>query len=323
MTETRRDRLVGSILSLPTFTDEEYNLRLDRQRKHLRWALDRGIKEGTGVILIAGGVGETYMLEDEEFEALVELAIDEVNGEAPTMVMVVELSARKAASKAKFAADASIDFVLLGPPHYTTPSEEDIYLHHKYVNDRADIGIVLYNSFWVMPGGYSYSRDLFARLAELENVEGVKWSSLSINDYVGFQAMFGDEINFIENWPYFSQGPRFGMKGTVDVFGNVAPRLSLHKLDLLRSGKFDEYDALWRQLNFDQMYLPGTGGRPAAPMVADGPHAEILLKILGLDAGPSYPGQAQPPPEYVEYHRTLMENSGIMDWVDWDQSILD
>ena len=54
MTKSRREKLVGSVVSLPTFTDDDHNLRLDRERKHIRWLIDNGIKEGTGVLLIAG-----------------------------------------------------------------------------------------------------------------------------------------------------------------------------------------------------------------------------------------------------------------------------
>ena len=68
---SRKEKLVGVNMSLPTFTDDEHNLLLDRQRKHVRWVIDQGIKEGDGIIIIAGGVGEVYFLEDEEFDALV------------------------------------------------------------------------------------------------------------------------------------------------------------------------------------------------------------------------------------------------------------
>ena len=324
MSEARKEKLVGSILSIPTFCDDEYNLLLDRQRKHIRWLIDNGIKEGIGVLLIAGGVGETYMLEEDEFNALAELVVDESKGETPTMMMVTELSARRAARKARFAADVGVDYILLSPPHYSLPSEDDIFLHHQYVNDAADIALVLYNSYWAMPQpGYSFTRQLFERMAGLENVVGVKWGTPSLQEYVGMQQMFGDRFNFLENGGFFSQGPRFGMKGAVDVFGNVAPRLSVHVRTLLRAGKFDEYDELYKRHHFDPRYQPGGMPPGGQSMVADGPAAWVRLKIMGLDSGPFFPGQAAPSDAYVEYHRSLIHGSGIMDWVDWDQSILE
>ena len=324
MAKSRKEKLVGSILSMPTFCDDQYSLLLDRQRRHIRWLIDQGIKEGSGVLLIAGGVGETYMLEDGEFGALAELVVDEAKGETPTMVMVAELSARRAARKARTAADAGVDYVLLSPPHYSLPSEDDIFLHHQYVNDAADIGLVLYNSYWVMPQpGYSFSPGLFERLARLENIVGIKWSAITIDQYVGMQQQFGDRFNFIENTPFFSQGSRFGMRAFVDIYGNVAPRLSLHLIDLVRHGRFDEYDEIQKQLRFDPVYGKGGSTPPSSPMVADGPHALMLLELLGLDSGPFFPGQAPPGKGYVEYFRDLIATVGVMDWVDWNQSILE
>ena len=324
MGRSRKEKLVGNVVSLPTFCDDEYDLLLDSQRKHIRWLVDKGIKEGSGVLLIAGGVGETYMLEEGEFNALADLVVDGAEGETPTMMMVHELSARRAARKARTAADAGVEYILLSPPHYSLPSEDDIFLHHQYVNDAADIGIVLYNSMWAMPQpGYSFSRRLLERLMELENVIGVKWSAPSIEEYVGFQQLYGDRLTFLENHAFFSQGPRFGMKGTIDVWGNVAPRLSLHQWDLLQHERYDEYDELFRKLRFDPSFRPGDGGRPGRQMVADGPPALMLLELLGLDSGPYFPGQAAPSDEQAEYFRGVFESSGLMEWVDWDQSILD
>ena len=70
MGRSRKEKLVGSILSMPTCCDSEDNLLLDRQRVHLRWLIDHGFKEGSGVLLIAGGMGEGYFLDDDEWYAL-------------------------------------------------------------------------------------------------------------------------------------------------------------------------------------------------------------------------------------------------------------
>lgn len=314
-----RSRLVGSVLSMPTFTNADYSVNLAKHRRHVRWLVDQGYKEGNCVLLIAGGAGETYMLEETEFQALAELLIEESKGVAPTMVMVAELSARAAARKCKIAADAGIDFVLLSPPHYSSPTEEDIYLHHKYVNDRIGIGIITYDSYWVMPSGYNYSRGLFERLAELKNVVGVKWSGKTTEDYLGFQKMFGDRFAMSENRQFFAMGARFGMKSRIDVIGNVAPRLSLYQTQLMKDGKYDEIDAIYRKFTFDLSYSKGRPPRPGVSMVADGPHARQLLRHLGMETGPSFPGQADPPMDYVDWWKESIKSNGLLEWVDWKE----
>ena len=252
---------MGSVISLPTFTDDEHNLLLDRQRKHIRWLIDNGIRAGSGVLMVAGGYGESYFLEDDEFEALVDVLADEAGGEVPTMVGVFELSARRAARKARYAADAGIDFVELGMPHYSLPSEEDIFLHHRYVNDNADIGIMTYNNYWVMPGTREISRGLLERYVELDNMVGVKWISGNEAHYVGMVRLFGDELNFIDNRMVMATGARHGMKGFVDFFGNVAPRLSLRLWELMREGRYDELDELLMTVHFDPNDDADDGGR--------------------------------------------------------------
>ena len=276
-----------------------------------------------GVLLIAGGVGETYMLEDDEFRRLADLLVEEVDGRVPTMVMVHELGVRRAAGKVKYAADAGIDFVLLSPPHYSLPTEDDIFLHKKYVNDAADIGIVLYNSYWVMPNpGYEFTPGLLKRLAELDNIVGIKWSASSVPAWIGMQKRFGDRFVFIQNMFVFGEGPRYGMNGFIDLFGNAAPRFSLHMWDLMKRGKYAEYAEAHRKYQFDPALLPGTPEESFSG-VGDGQHAMMILKLLGLDAGPAFPGQAGPPQAHIDYQRRIIEASGMLDWVDWDQSIFD
>ena len=178
-----RERLQGSVLSMLTFTNDDCSLDLDGQRKHIRWLIDQGMVEGKCVHLIAGGAGETYMLEEDEFRALADLIIDEGKGVAPTMVMVSELSARAAARNAHMPRGGHRLCSSLSAP--LLPADRGRHLPPpQYVNDRVDIGIMTYNSFWVMPGGYSYSPSLFEKLADLDNVVGVKWTGASTEDYL-------------------------------------------------------------------------------------------------------------------------------------------
>ena len=51
MGTSRKDKLQGVVLSLPTFNDDKFNLQLHRQRKHIQWLLDQGLKEGNAVFM--------------------------------------------------------------------------------------------------------------------------------------------------------------------------------------------------------------------------------------------------------------------------------
>ena len=323
MSRSRREMLVGPVVSLPTFCDENHDLLLGRQRKHIRWLIDRGVTEGNGVLLTAGGYGEGYLLEDHELFALIDVLIDEARGEVPTMVGIFDLSARTAARRARYAADAGIDFLELGLPHYSTPSQEDVFLHHKYVNDHADVGIMSYNNFWVMPPpGFEITRSLFERFEELENMVGFKWSSATADHYIGMLSLFSDRFSFMDNAMVNSQGPRHGMRGFVDFYGNVAPRLSLKKWELFREKRYDELDELLHKLYVDPQARLDTPGAPAFAGVADGVYGHLRWRLLGLDAGPNFPAQAQPSEAFIEHTQKVLEAGGLTEWVEWDESVV-
>jgi 4-hydroxy-tetrahydrodipicolinate synthase len=324
MDKSRREKLVGVVVSLPSFCDQEYTLLLDRQRKHIRWLIDRGLKEGAAVLMISGGLGEGYFLGDDEWRAMADALAQEARGEVPTMIGVFELSARRAAEKARYAADAGIDFIQLAPPHYMAPSEEDVYRHYRHINDSADIGIMAYNIPWAMPKpGFEFSARLLERLGELDNVVGVKWSSNDVMHYLRMLRLFSDRFNFIDNMMIFSLGFRLGMKGFINFHANVAPRLALKQWALLHEQKYDEFDQLWLKLNFDPFIKVVRPEEQAWVGVGEGPTSRLTLRALGMEAGPAFPAQAEPPAKYLETARRAIEASGLTEWVDWDQSLFD
>ena len=167
VSDPRREKLVGAWLTLPTFNDDNYDLLLDRHRVHLRWLIDQGFKEGNAVLMLAGGNGEGTFLEESEWRALADVLAEAAVGKVPTALGVYEFSARAAARKAKYAADLGIDFIQLAPPHYMSPTDDDVFGYYDYVNNASDVGIVAYNLPWCIPGSYEFTQPLFERFATL------------------------------------------------------------------------------------------------------------------------------------------------------------
>ena len=324
MASSRKDRIQGVLLSIATINDEDHNLLLDRQRVHLRWLIDHGFKEGSGVLLIAGGMGEGYFLDDDEWRTLVDLLAGEARGKVATGVGIFELSARRAASKARYAADAGIDCVQMAPPHYLLPNEQEVFDHYRYVNDAADIGIVAYSTPWAMPSpGFEFSQRLLEQFATLENMVGIKWSTSDYRHYLRMIRVLGDRLNFFDNNRIFTHGARIGSKGFTDFLGNVAPRLALKKWELVSQGRFDECDEMELRLEFDPAAREvGSDGSPASGM-GEGPVARMILSALGMDTGPAFPAQVSQPDTAVEAYTRFVQASGIRQWVDWDQSLFD
>ena len=52
----------------------------------------------------------------------------------------------------------------------------------------------------------------------------------------------------------------------------------------------------------------------------EGPTSRTILRALGMEAGPPFPAQAEPPEAYRQRMRRSIEASGILEWVDWDSA---
>ena len=280
---------------------------------------------GNGVLMIAGGLGEGYFLDDDEWRAMADTLAEAADGKTPTMIGLFELSARRALKKAQYAANAGIDFLQMAPPHYMVPSENDVFGHYKYVSDSADIGIMCYNIPWAMPKpGFELTEPLIERLLTLENVEGIKWSSHDARHYVRMLRLFGDKVPFIDNMSgLMNLGPRLGIRGFIDFQCNVAPRLSLKKWELIQQKKWDELDEMELKMRIDPAIKLVSPEEASWVGMGEGPTSRLRLRAVGMNSGPEFPAQSPISEAYERGYIRSVEASGVKEWIDWDQSLFD
>ena len=186
-----QEMLVGPIGALRTFTKENGEIDLGKQRFHLNWVIEKGITTGNGCIMVAAGGSEGYFMSHAEWESHVSMAAEVAAGRVPIIAGIFELSARQAVAKAKFAARAGCDFVQVAPPHYMVPTDAEVIEHFRWINGAVDIGIFAYNTPWAQPQpGYDFTQTVFEKFVELENVIGVKWSSYNQDHYLAMARVY-------------------------------------------------------------------------------------------------------------------------------------
>lgn len=152
---------------------------------------------------------------------------------------------------------------------------------------------------------------------------GVKWASHDVRHYTRVLRLFADRFNFIDNMLIFSLSARLGAKGFIDFYANAAPRLSLRFYQLLQAEKYNEFDELWLKMRFDPFIKVVSPEQETWVGMGEGPTSRMSLRLLGMETGPPFPAQATPSGAYVQRHRQAIEASGILEWVDWDQSVFD
>jgi dihydrodipicolinate synthase/N-acetylneuraminate lyase len=119
-----------------------------------------------------------------------------------------------------------------------------------------------------------------------------------------------------------SLGFRLGAKGFIDWYSNATPGLSLRFWEMLRDGRYEEFDALYMRLRFDPALKTVHPEQQSWIGVGEGPSARLKLQLLGLDSGPSFPAQASMPPSYSEAMMEGIRESGILDYVEWTPDVI-
>ena len=110
-----------------------------------RQVLEFNIQAGAHGFWIAGGSGESILLEDDENRRIATMAVEQVAGRAVTIMHVGAPSTNRAAKLAEHAASAGVDAVCCVPPYFYKVSDKEIVEHYRAVAAAADLPLFVYN----------------------------------------------------------------------------------------------------------------------------------------------------------------------------------
>jgi 4-hydroxy-tetrahydrodipicolinate synthase len=320
----RGEMLVGAIGALRTFTRDDGEIELEKQRFHLDWVIRQGITTGNGCIMVAAGGSEGYFMNDTEWKAQVSMAAETADGRVPIIAGIFDLSAREAVKKAKFAAEAGCDFVQIAPPHYMVPTDSEVIEHFRWINDSVDIGIFAYNTPWAQPRpGYDFTETVLEEFASMEQVTGVKWSSYNQEHYLKMARMFTPRLNFICNQVtrVLSMPMKLGFKGFINSDGLAAPRFVLHLWELWQKRDYDEFDNVILRTYVDPFLRVNQPEDITWKSMGEGPYVRLGMEALGMRMGPAFPAQQPLSEDSVRQRVEGFKRSGLLDWVDWNEEL--
>ena len=198
------------------------NGRVDEQAlaAMIEWQID----SGTHGIVPCGTTGESATLSHEEHTQVVKLAVEVVNKRVPVIAGTGSNSTAEAIQLTREAQEVGADGALMISPYYNRPTQEGIYQHYKAVAQAVpSFPIVFYN----IPGrtGSNIEPATMARMAELDNIVGVKEATGSIDQVINIRLACGDKLAVLsgEDALTFSM-MALGGKGVISTVANVAPK---------------------------------------------------------------------------------------------------
>jgi 4-hydroxy-tetrahydrodipicolinate synthase len=187
---------------------------------------------------------------------------------------------------AQHSQDIGADYVIVHSPvlHFGADTEETIYEYYRYLSEKIDIGLAMWNH---PDCGYVMSPELCARIADLPNVVAIKYSTdrdkyKRLTEMVGHKIHVSnpDEPDWLENimdygWKlYLCSTPPFLLQTAADQRMNAYTQLAF-------AGKFDEARQVRDSLNpvREAFKQSKPKGKPQA-------HAKYWQELIGQHGGP-------------------------------------
>jgi 4-hydroxy-tetrahydrodipicolinate synthase len=286
-------KLAGTFVVMITpFQENE-----DLDEKGLRENIDWYIQEGIHGVICNGSTSEFANLSVEERKRVIDVTVDQVKGRVPVMSGTAAHSSRATIEMTAYARKAGCDAVLLVPPYYGLPNQEEIFEYYQDVTRAVDIPIMVYNNPYT--SGVDVLPKTAARLAEFPNIAYLKESSADIRRIHELIMLCGDKIDVWCGWEDLAYESLFmGCKGWVCPTSNIVPKMTAELFNLVRERKFPEAERLYYKLLpllisleaghlgakiKEAMNMLGKrGGKPRKPFLpADENEKREMRRILG------------------------------------------
>ena len=216
----------GSFTVMVTpFSDDGSKVDYSALRRFVDWQISNGVP---GLIPL-GSTGEFLSITDEERREIVTTIIQQVDGRVPVLVGAADEWTDKAVRYSREAEELGASGVMIVPPYYASPTEDELYAHYQRISDAISIPIMVYNN--PNTANVDLTPDLLARLSQIENVDYVKESSGDISRIREIDRLSEGRMTVFAGYHAFDSF-LLGAKGYVSVCGNIVPKLSsdLYKL---------------------------------------------------------------------------------------------
>lgn len=255
-------------------------------KKSLHDLVEWHIAAKTDGIVVAGTTGESPTLTAHEQADLVATVVKQVNKRIPVIAGSGSSSTSHTLELTLNAKKAGADGCLIVTPYYNKPTQQGLFEHYKFIAEKADLPIILYN----VPGRTSCDLlpETVERLAKLPQIIGIKEATGKVEraqeilERCGkqFTVLSGDDATALELM-------LLGAHGVISVTSNVAPRKMHDLCEAATSGN----KALAEKINAELMLLHKNLFLESNPIPVKWAVAEmglipagIRLPLLPLDA---------------------------------------
>ena len=268
----------------------------------LRRFVDWQISEGVPGLIPLGSTGEFLSIGEEERSQVVETVVGQAAGRVPVLVGTADEWTDKAVRFSREAEQLGADGVMVVPPYYSSPTEDELFEHYRRIAEAISIPVMVYNN--PNTANVDLSPRFLARLAQVDNIRYVKESSGDISRVREIDRLSGGRMTVFAGY-HACDSIRLGAKGWVSVCGNIVPRLSADIYNLaVRSETMDEGRELYHRLTplldaiSGDLYVSAT---------------KAAMRLIGMSVGDPRPPRRPLPEADVDALRQVLSNLDVLE----------
>lgn len=299
-------RIAGCYVPIPTlFRDDDLEINLPGMQKHVRFLVERGVREGQSVILVGGGAGEFHTMNVHERLRIAETAVAAADGQVGIVLGVQTTSQRDLITLVKGADKLGCIAVQASAPYYEVPTDDDVIEWLTAISDNSGVGIVFYATPWT---GFHTSLKFIERLIEAPHVIGIKWYSPDRSVFERAMRDYAEQIMFIDNSLSFVFAHSLGARGINLHTSNYWPEWGQQFWNLLEDRKYAEAQREMTRVVMPYYDLCGeivkfTGG--------EGHIDKLCMEYIGLEGGRCRPPTRDIRRQYGDAVRQMAAVCGV------------
>lgn len=261
---------------------------------------DWQIRQGIHGLIPLGSTGEFLSLSEDERDAVIRTVVGTAAGRVPVLIGTGAEDTREAVRLSRKAEAMGADGVMIIPPFYSTPTDDELVHHYAAIAAAISVPIMVYNN--PATANVDLKPELVARIAAIAGCDYIKESTLEVTRVRDIIRLAGSDMTVFGGILGFESFV-MGAQGWVAVASNVAPAAMTRIFELVADEhKIDEARALYLK------WLPVIEAVGGQAYVAG---TKSLLTHMGLQSGAPRPPRLPLPAAQDGAMKRLVEAFGL------------
>jgi len=280
------------------FTADGKSVDVPTLKTLVNWQIEQGIH---GLIPL-GSTGEFLSMTREERQLVTETCVKTAAGRVPVLIGTGAEWTDECVALSKEAQELGADGVMIIPPYYSCPTEDELFEHYRRVGEAISVPIMVYNN--PATANVDLTPSIVARLSRIDNCRYIKESTLEVTRVRDIIELCGDRMTVFAGILGY-ESFWLGAQGWVAVCSNLIPGMSARLFELVADAKdVDQALALYKKM---LPIVKWVGGHRYVAASKD------ALAMMGLPVGAPRPPRLPLPAADAAALRVELDRLGLLD----------